>query len=339
MMPFTYSSLVDERKKNDKMYSYIEIQNNTNNKNTLDTKEKIDAVIKNIKQNNYTIENVYQQEYSEGTASGLGDFIRGSYFLIHFCKKNNISYNINLLNHPICQLLDIYKNKEQQKNINNINKFENFNYNAVILKNNIISNINNDTIYKDFVFYLSKQKKKNSIIYVYIISYPIINIDNDDKEIMKQIFKPTNEISFLVDKKLSNLRLTKNRYTVIHIRFGDDYLVNKKENIHLIKVNKILYELDKIDKSSDYLLISDNMLIKKYIINKYPFVKTHFNEITHTADTYNMDAYKLQNTMVDFCLISYSIKVIAFSVYKHGTGFSKWCAETYDIPYSCQFIE
>ena len=28
MMPFTYSSLVDERKKNDKMYSYIEIQNN-----------------------------------------------------------------------------------------------------------------------------------------------------------------------------------------------------------------------------------------------------------------------------------------------------------------------
>jgi hypothetical protein len=155
---------------------------------------------------------------------------------------------------------------------------------------------------------------------------------------MKQIIKPTDELSMLVDKKIFNLKLTKYNFTVIHIRFGDNYLVNKKTNIDLNKLNIIITQLKKIDTTKEYLLISDNNIVKKYIISQYPFIKTHFSEIIHTAEGDNIDNIKLQNTMIDFYLISYATKIDAFSIYMHGTGFSKWCAETYDIPYSCQFV-
>jgi hypothetical protein len=43
--------------------------------------------------------------------------------------------------------------------------------------------------------------------------------------------------------------------------------------------------------------------------------------------------------MIDFNMFSHATSVIAFSVYKHGTGFSKWAAETYSVPYICRFLQ
>ena len=97
--------------------------------------------------------------------------------------------------------------------------------------------------------------------------------------------------------------------------------------------------LDKLDLSQKYLLISDNTIIKNIIQSNYLFIKTHFNEISHTGEGIQLETNKLQNTMIDFCLFSHAINVIAFSVYKHGTGFSKWSAETYNVPYCCRFLK
>ena len=50
--------------------------------------KEIEQKIKEIKQKTVTIENVYQEKYNNINGSGLGDFIRGSYFLMEFCDKN-----------------------------------------------------------------------------------------------------------------------------------------------------------------------------------------------------------------------------------------------------------
>ena len=293
-----------------------------------------------LKQNINTIENVYQSKYNNNiVASGLGDFIRGSYFLMQFCKKYNIFYNINLLNHPINQFLDIYKNQQSLSNYNNINKFLKINYNPFISHHNIITNISDNTINYDFIYFLNGQPITNNNTYVYTISYPTTTIDQEHKDIMKNILKPTDEICLLVEKKINNLNLTKNNFTIIHIRYGDDYLIKNDKTIDMVKIQKIILDLKKCDKSKYYLLISDNNFIKNIIIKHYPFIKTDFNEITHTGENVNIDINKLQNTMIDFFLFSYAKKIIAFSVYKHGTGFSKWSAETYNIPYICKFLE
>ena len=74
-------------------------------------KQQFDHLLKLLHFKTPVIENVYQERYNyQVNASGLGDFIRGSNFLMEFCDNNNIPYNINLLNHPVSQFLNIYIN-------------------------------------------------------------------------------------------------------------------------------------------------------------------------------------------------------------------------------------
>jgi SsrA-binding protein len=62
-------------------------------------------------------------------------------------------------------------------------------------------------------------------------------------------------------------------------------------------------------------------------------LKMFFNEITHFGEGVELDNNKVKNTLVDFYVMATSKKIYSFSVYDHGTGFSRWCAETYNIPY------
>jgi uncharacterized protein (DUF1499 family) len=301
-------------------------------------KHQIDITLKLLQLTKPIIENVYQEKYINTSATGLGDFIRGSYFLMQFCDDNNISYNINLLNHPISQFLEIYINKKPLI-YNNINKFKIINHNPNILDNHIITNIYDHSINNNFIQYLGDQQVFNKKLYVYIISYPSEQINQKHKEYMKHILKPCLKVALLVDDLLLKLELVKKQFTIIHIRYGDDFLIKKHEEIKKSHLEMIQNILDKLDLSQKYLLISDNIIIKNIILFKYPFIKTHFNEITHTAQGLHIETNKLQNTIIDFYLFSHAIKIIAFSIYKHGTGFSKWSAETYNVPYCCRFLK
>ena len=306
------------------------------------TREKIYVIIKMLKLTVDTIENVYQQKYNnDDNATGLGDFIRGSYFLMQFCKEYNMSYSINLRNHPISQFLDMYQNSKHI-NYKNVNYFEKTNHSPLVLDNNIITNIYDNTINNDFLYFLRKQQVFNKIMYVYTITYPTIIIDQEHKEVMKKILKPTDKLSVLSNNILTNLNLCKHDYVIIHIRFGDNYLINSDDSddaIDTTKLDIIIAELNKLDMTKQYLLISDNTIIKKQIVDLFPFIKTHYSKITRIGEEVEFDVEELQNTMMDFCLLSHSTKIISFSVYNHGCGFSKWCAETYNIPYTCQYLK
>ena len=294
-------------------------------------------ILKLLEEKTITIENVYQERYNNIKATGIGDFIRGSYFLMEFCDNNNILFNINILNHPISQFLEIYQNK-QSLIINNINKFEELNFQPHISNNNIITNTYDSFTNNKFINYLSKQHVFNKKIYTYIISYPSEKIDEKHKEYMKQILQPCKQLELIVDNMLLELELIKKQFIIIHIRYGDDFLIKKKNKIeknHLAMIQKIL---DKLNLNQKYLLISDNIIIKNILSLKYPFIKTHFNKISHTGEGLEIKTNELQNTMIDFYMFSHASRVIAFSVYQHGTGFSKWSTETYSVPYICRFL-
>jgi hypothetical protein len=59
---------------------------------------------------------------------------------------------------------------------------------------------------------------------------------------------------------------------------------------------------------------------------------------SNSVHTLENDINSLKNTLIDFYLMSQSKQIISFSVYQHGSGFSKWCAVTYEIPYVCYSI-
>ena len=294
-----------------------------------------------IQQSNTIIENVYQEKYKSGETTGFGDFIRGSYFLMQFCDNNNICYNINILNHPISHFFEknkIISNDDitfDSKSNNNINKFELTNHNIQILNNDIITNVYDHAINNKFIEYLGKQQILDKKLYVYTIAYPTKNIEQRHKDYMKQLLVPIKSISLLVDDMLVELELEKHKFIIIHIRYGDNFLINKNPEIKKAHFKRIQDTLNNLDQSKKYLVISDNIIMKRQIQLRYPFIKMHFNEITHTIISNNN---KMQNTIIDFCLFTQAEKVIAFSVYAHGTGFSKWSSETYSVPYSCTLL-
>jgi hypothetical protein len=283
------------------------------------------------------IENVYQEKYNRVNATGLGDFIRGSYFLMQFCDVYNLTCSINIANHPVAQFLEMYQNKNPIV-YKVLNIFELTNHNPNILDDNIITNVYDNSINNDFIHFLSKQRAFNMKKYVYTTAYPTDIIDQKHKDNMREILKPIDNLLVLVNNILTKFDLVKNNFIIIHIRYGDDYLINSEEMINLFHLEIISNALDKLDETNNYFLLSDNNIIKQTILFKYPFIKTHFNEISHTGQGIHLETNKLQNTMVDFYLISYASQIIAFSIYNHGTGFSKWCAETYDIPYVCRLL-
>jgi hypothetical protein len=301
-------------------------------------RQQIDIPLQVLQLKQPIIENVYQEKYNYYiNATGLGDFIRGSYFLMEFCDNHDIPFNINILNHPISQFLELYENK-QRFIYNNINKFELRNFNPHISEDGIITNVYDPSINDGFIRYLSKQHVFKEKIYVYTVAYPSDYIAEQHKEYMKRILTPSKSLSLLVDNTISELGLIKNQFTIIHIRYGDDFLIKNIDDIEKSHLEVFQNTFDSLDLTQTYLLISDNTTIKTILSSQYPFIKTHFNEISHTGEGTLLETKKLQNTMIDFNLFSHAANVIAFSTYKHGTGFSKWSAETYSVPYSCQFL-
>jgi hypothetical protein len=308
----------------------------------------IEEMLNDLHSYDFTIENVYQEKYGDINASGFGDFLRGSYFLMQFCDQHDFSFNINMLNHPISQFLEIYTNK-QSSTYSNVYLFGITNFKAVFLDDNILSNEYNPKINTTFIHFLNLcALKKNSYkkIHSYIISYPNTPILEKHKLHMQQLLKPTTQFLSIIHNTLDELGLVEKKFIIIHIRYGDRFLLKNIQNIdseHL----KIIYNLIDslfldsnfdLDSSQQVLLISDNINIKDIIVKKYPFIKTHLKQITHTGEGSKIDNEKLKNTMLDFYLFSFASKIFAFSVYDHGTGFSKWAAETYSIPYVCRFL-
>ena len=308
--------------------------------------DKLNYVLENIK----LIINTYQEEYANNKkASGLGDFIRGSYYLIQFCTKYKIKYNIDFSNHPLRNYLN-KTNKNTTISYNSVLPFSKNNFIPEILDNNTLNSKIDDETDAFFIDYLYEQynniKIKIDTLFVYVIAFPNEVINNNDKQIMRYILEPNNIIKQKVLNILNNLSFKYKEYIIIHVRCGDNLLVNKETKFSLQCINNIFNELDNLFASTsnstnnNYLLLADNNYIKKIILNKYTntSIKTNFNEITHLGEGVILTTNAVENTMIEFYLISLSKSVFSMSIYKHGTGFSKWCAETYNIPYICKFI-
>lgn len=291
-----------------------------------------------IKNNITKITNVYQQMYNNfKKPSGFGDFIRGSYFVIQFCERYNIDCNI-VINHPIKKYLKIYSNeieKECEPNLL-ITSFDKPNF----FPENPEKSKNKDII-DDFCSYLKEPGPtlENRIANVYAISFPFETVTYKQRAVMRKYLEPTYSFKFFILNSLKSVRLVLKKYTVIHIRSGDNFLIYK-EDINLEYLKKIVLEIYKTYNTNyEYLLLSDSIKLKEKIIKIFPNIRVTLNEITHSGEGVELTEETLRNTMLDFYLMAYSERIYSYSCYDHGTGFSRWCAETFNIPYTCSIVK
>ena len=253
---------------------------------------------------------------------------------MQFCDQYQLSYHINIQNHPISQFLEMYQGKQTMV-YPEIGVFHDANFHQGLI-NDIIINKSDNTINNEFIYFLSNLLIHNSKIYTYIISYPnYLSISSIHKKYIQQLLKPSDYMRNKINETLDALDLKEKDFIIIHVRYGDNFLINGSNDIN-VKHLKQIYKW--IDPEQKILLISDNDYIKKTIKLEYPFIKTHLNKITHTGEGVTLETDALQNTMIDLYLFSLAKSISAFSIYPHGTGFSKWIAETFSVPYVCRLL-
>jgi hypothetical protein len=311
------------------------INNANNNLSNTNTSKTMDENDYNILSNIRVINNVYKESYKNKFVTGFGDFLRGCYFLLEFCRKYKLKYNIIIL-HPI---QDFFLNKTNGIPNNNIEKtIEYLDYCNLTSDVNCTFNTDTSCVFNEFFNYLKRQDIFNRNVFIYNICYPTNLISQENRNIIRNIIEPIDMIKKNIEHILFKLKLSKKGFNVLQIRSGDKYLKKIStvlEEEYKIKLINTLRNIIINSRNTPFLLISDNQLVKNLIIHHFPNVKTFFKEITHLGENSSLNHENIKNTLIDFYLMSHSKNIYSISSYEHGSGFSRWCSVTYNIPYRC----
>lgn len=285
------------------------------------------------------IVNVYMPFYKNNVpAAGLGDFIRGCYFLYQYCKIANIDCDVNYNYHIINTILDNNYNEINPFYLNNIEHSDILNYHPNIgIKDDINLYVN---IINNFNKYLARcHTDENGIMYVCIKPFPIFIISDDDRLFIKNSLKYNDTFKAELINVLESHKINEISYDCIHIRNGDKYLIKNSFDIPTNYVHKIESIIIKhiTNYNKKYVLLGDNKIILNLINDR---IKDKINtiifdgNISHMGEGVNVSTDNIKNNMIEFYIMSQSSSILSISSYEHGSGFSKWCAETWNIPYT-----
>jgi hypothetical protein len=287
----------------------------------------------------------YDSKIYDSTNYDSTNYDSTNYDNTNYDSKNYDSKNYDSKNYD--SDYDIYQ-KLNRGVLSNIPMFVKNNWVDCVLdpNNYIVGCTKSNHVYNDFVRYLCQDVDVvSNNIFIYNIMFPEDEeITPDDKIYIQLMLQPTCEMSEYVDETLKNLRFNKKKYNVIHIRSGDKYLCENSTIFATAYIKKIVNEVflifnnNKDTSDYDYLLVADNNEIKRFLMEIYPNIKSLLLDIIHLGNGSVLERQKVKNTLLDFYLLSNSNAIHSFTSYPHGSGFSYWCAKTYDIPYSCKYI-
>lgn len=265
---------------------------------------------------------VYQLQYTNGPVYGLGDFIRGCFYLIHVCKKLGVIFDINFSNHPLSTYLEGHDSKMPTINYNNISKME--------IPTNYETPPSPLSIYTKVTDLL--RNVKSDVYYTSSSLYPIFKINQTDIDFIKSKLIPNVEMKKDIKQEMTNLNLIHRNFSVIHIRLGDEYLFNNNVLDQCV-VDKIFNTLMVLlnNKSRKYLILSDSTELK-LLFKSYDNCVFQNKQITHLGENLVLDQESVRNTMIDWYLMSRANHIYSYSMIAHGSGFSMWCAVVYNIP-------
>ena len=273
--------------------------------------------------------NVYQLHYKNSErANGLGDFIRGSFYLLQIAIRYNLRFDIDYSNHPISKFLTKHVYTDEQYTID----YSNVEY---YFPDNLI----NTTIdfYNNFITYLNNVDTR--ILCLNSNNLPIGIITEFQRQFIKNKFIPNENLNKHINLTMNNLNILPQQFSVIHIRSGDKYILhnNQINNNVISNINNILFNIFKLNLNNPtikYLLLSDCNTLKLYLKKQNPALIIGINEITHLGESKVQSDNSIINTLTDFFIMSKSNNIYAMSPYEHGSGFSEYCSKIFNIPYT-----
>jgi len=278
------------------------------------------------------IVNVYKLHYRNGPSPGLGDYLRGCFMLLQISYLLNIEFDLDVSQHPLSKYIE---SSVSVKGIdyNAVDKF--YGINRKDGKNNYensATNINSIFL-TQIISHLNSQNCET--FGLFSNAFPCFNVYSQlGKEIIKSKLRPTKLMTEYVDATLNQLGLSKKGYGIIHIRAGDNYLVNGEamDMLFINKMKNILKHFTFSDRR--YIILSDCNIIKKHL-KTVPNFYIYIRKMEHLGGEAlkSTETNGIMNTMLDFFLIEHSNAVLSLSVYDHVSGFSKYASIINNIPF------
>jgi len=288
------------------------------------------------------IVNVYQfQTKNQRSVCGIGDYYRGCFMLYYICRLLNLEFDINIKNHPISKFIVTSRHEDRGINYNTVIYMLDYNDINVYMKKlmEYLNNCNNE------ICYIMTNLRYDE----FNVTNPMYNVVQSLTPFIRNKIKPNDELTAAVEERLSTLKLNKKNYGIIHLRCGDNFMLlndkfdpSKKDQHSMLNndyFNKIVSIIKQsVNMSNKYLIIGDNNSVKTELNKIFPnFISTK-SDIVHLGQSIEHPDNAVKETMIDFYLMALSRHILSFTVYGHGSGFSKWCAVMYGVRFSQHYL-
>jgi hypothetical protein len=303
-----------------------------------------------INQPKMSIRHSYQYYYSNFNSPlspGFGDFLRGTYALWEICDLLGIKLELYFHNHAIKHYLKqtnpdlgipqrrfrMFDAVKQPTEIINVIKQYYFSHQVINVGSNMIPISYN---YSDWNRNTSMEKHGSAEIRAMARTSYSVNVPMPTE--FKNFIKGYLQMSPTFEAYYNKITNNVTNYSVIHIRGGDPVGTNNisptfVSKVSAIIVNSIIPQNNNNNNSSTIFVISDNMAIRNTIATIHKFKVLPTNQVCHMGLIRTGDANQaVQDTMVDFFLMSRAKTVYSLSVYSWTSGFSEWVTKIFDVP-------
>lgn len=163
-------------------------------------------------------------------------------------------------------------------------------------------------------------------------------------QFMQSLLTPTPSFQSKIDEVMNQVGIVKGGYDVIHLRSGDPSFMTqnlKSHHYNSLILSKIKPEIDTMTPHESCVMIADNLWIKNQIITDYSWITSLETEPTHLGSVVrsNQSLSRVEDTLIDFFVISMSRSISQFSVYNWGSGFSDISHHIFGQPISHTYLK
>jgi len=286
--------------------------------------------------------NVYQTQFIDFRASGLGDYLRGCISMLQLLRTlkrhtgKDVAFDMDLRNHPMSKFLSCDESLERPANYAVLGNFH--------VDSLMVEYDENDIAYQHIVREVVRyfNKVQQSTFFTHCCKENIYTeVLESEKALIRSKLQPSAELETYITSSLAQLGVS-GAYSVLHVRMDDAVCFPHAVGSSQATLNdQLMQDLEtavrsKVDANKTYILISTNTAVKDALtggnIRSIPTAVCHIGQNQTPTDE------QLRDTLLDFFLMSRAAEIAGFSTYQR-TGFSLECSTIYNIPYTFTWVE
>ena len=273
---------------------------------------------------------VYQIEFVDFKASGLGDFVRGSFTMMQLVRLLNtyttagIQYDMDFRNHPMSKWLVCDKGLEKPPFYSELT---NMHIDTLLVKQDE-ADLGYQHLLREIIRFVNRSG--GPTVHGFVCRDDVFEeILQSERDLIKSRMLPTPEMDTYVTDTLTELGVT-GPYTVLHVRMADEKCFPPVP-IGQPQIDDVVAAIDAVVGEGQYVLISNSDQVKAAFAGR-PNILSKTTGLCHIGQNVSQTEQQTKDTLLDYFIMSRAASIKAFSTY-HRTGFSLECSKVYSIPY------